>query len=114
MRWVVVDDATDGPELSTYDDYILSYSAPRPHKQTTPSTTHTRNGPVAPQYLYTRVIEYPPIKACNRFKASLSREYAGQVISFQILFFSQFRRGRCCGATVTGARYDQNRKDKTN
>ena len=43
--WIVVDDATDGPELSTYDDCILSYSAPRPHKQTTPSTTHTRNGP---------------------------------------------------------------------
>ena len=47
---IVVVLATDGRELITYDDYILSHNAPRPHKQTTLSTTNTSNGPVAPQY----------------------------------------------------------------
>ena len=42
--------ATDGRELSTYDEYILFHNAPRPHNQTTLSTTNTRNGPVTPQY----------------------------------------------------------------
>ena len=43
--------ATDRRELSTHDNYIPSYNAPGPHKQTTPSTTNTRNGPVAPHHL---------------------------------------------------------------
>ena len=50
-------DATDGRELSTYDDYILSHNAPRAQKQTTLSTTHTRNGPVAPQYICISIAE---------------------------------------------------------
>ena len=48
---VVVLDASYGQKkLSTQENYIPSPNAPRPHKQTTPPTTNTRNGPVAPQY----------------------------------------------------------------
>ena len=41
--------ATGGRDLSTQDDYISSHSTPRSHKQATPSTTHTRTGPVDPR-----------------------------------------------------------------
>ena len=48
---VVVLDASYGQKkLSTQENYIPSPNAPRPHKQTMPPTTNTRNGPVAPQY----------------------------------------------------------------
>ena len=36
------------PVIETQSDYISSHNAPRPHEQTTLSTTNTRNGPVAP------------------------------------------------------------------
>ena len=50
MVMVVVIRATDRRSyLSTHSDYIPSHDVPCPHKQTTPSTTNTRNGPVAPQ-----------------------------------------------------------------
>ena len=50
MRIVDVDASYGQKKLSTQDNYIPSPNAPRPHKQTTPPTTNTRNGPVAPQW----------------------------------------------------------------
>ena len=47
---VVVDASYGQKKLSTQDNYIPSPNAPRPHKETTPPTTNTRNGPVAPQH----------------------------------------------------------------
>ena len=56
--------ATDGRSyLNTQSDYMPSPNAPRPHKQTTLSTTNTRNGPVAPHrglYLTKHFISIEP------------------------------------------------------
>ena len=43
--------ATDGRELNTQDNYIPSYSSPRPNKQTTPVTPISHIPSVAPQYV---------------------------------------------------------------